>query len=125
MATTVIDALTIELGLNPAPFVKGQKAAITAFTQTKKEAVSAGKQIEESSNKAADGIARIAKEAAALGALFIGFKGLKDFVGDLIGADAALGRFAANLGQSPQMISSWGMASERFGGSAQATQRTI
>lgn len=122
---TVIDSLILTLNLDPKDFNKGQKEAANAFLKTKDQAVSTGKQIEEASKKAADSINRITKEVLGLFAVFLGARGLKEFVADIVDADAALGRFSRNLDQSPQTISAWGAAAERMGGSANVTVTTF
>lgn len=118
---TVIDSLIIELGLDPTQFDKGQKAAGAAFLKTRDQAVSAGKQIEEASKKTADAINKAKVEALGFFAVLLGARGLKEFVADVTASNAALGRFSANLAESPQTVSAWGMAAERMGGSAEAT----
>lgn len=122
---TLIDSLYVEFGLDPKKFTKGQKVVVDALAKTESAAEKAGKKIEKSSDKAAESIERLAKQVLGLYAAMTGINSLTNFVGGLIGADAALGRFSANLGQSAQMVSGWGLAAERFGGSAQATRQTF
>src|ERR1039458_4171325 len=69
---TIIDALTVELGLDPSGFTKGQKDAEDAFLKTKDHAVSTGKTIEASSKKAAESLQLIARQALALFAVLLG-----------------------------------------------------
>lgn len=117
----VIDSLIITLGLDPTQFNKGQKEAANAFLKTRQEAEKSGKIIEDSAKKTADAISKVTREVLTLYATFLGARGLKEFIGQLDSADASLGRFSANLNQSPQTIAAWGMAAERMGGSAEAT----
>lgn len=58
-------------------------------------------------------------------AAFASVSAMKNFASTLMTGDAALGRFAANLGSTPQTISAWGLAVERIGGNAQATMGSI
>jgi len=111
----------VTLGLDPSDFTKSQKQAADAFMKTRDQAASAAKSIEASGKKAADGINVVTREVLALFAVFLGARGLKEFITDLTSADAALGRFSSNLGQSPQTVAAWGMAAERMGGTAEAT----
>ncbi|NTG07262.1 phage tail tip lysozyme [Rhizobium rhizogenes] len=122
---TVIDSLIITLGLDPTQFDKGQKQAANAFLKTKQEAEKSGKGIEEASKKAADSISKVTREVLGLYAVFVGARGIKEFVADLIGADAALGRFSRNLNTSPQTLYAWGAAAERVGGSSEQTAATF
>ncbi|MGN6774998.1 phage tail tip lysozyme [Rhizobium sp.] len=118
---TLVDSLIVSLSLDPTQFNKGQKDAAAAFLKTRQEAEKSGKIIEDSAKKTADAITKVTREVLTLYATFLGARGLKEFVAQLDSADASLGRFSANLGQSPQTIAAWGMATERMGGSAEAT----
>lgn len=114
---TVIDSLAVTLALDPSQFTKGQKQATTAFAKTKDEAVKAGKGIEAASEKAADSLDRLARNALKLFAIFTAGRAVKDFVADITGADAALGRLAQRIGQAPSDISALATAVQRTGGS--------
>ncbi|HEY0120656.1 MAG TPA: hypothetical protein VGC14_02655 [Rhizobium sp.] len=122
---TVIDALLVTLSLDPSQFNKGQKDAAAAFLKTRQEAEKSGKGIEDAAKKSAEGIAKLAREVLGLYAIFVGARGIKEFVADLVSADAALGRFSRNLDTSPQTLAAWGNAAERMGGSAEATAGTF
>jgi hypothetical protein len=122
---TIVDSLIVTLGLDPTQFTKGQKEAANAFLKTKQEAEKSGKGIEEASKRAADSISKVTREVLGLYAVFVGARGIKEFIGDLVGADAALGRFSRNLTTSPQTLYAWGAAAERVGGSNEATAATF
>lgn len=122
---TVVDSLIVTLGLDPTQFNKGQKEAANAFLKTREEAEKSGKAIETSAKKTADAITKVTREVLSLYAVFLGARGIKEFVGQLTMADAALGRFSHNLNTSPQTLSAWGAAAERMGGSADATAGTF
>ncbi|WP_267550383.1 phage tail tip lysozyme [Rhizobium rhizogenes] len=122
---TVVDSLIVTLGLDPSNFNKGQKEAANAFLKTRQEAEKSGKGIEEASKKAADSISKVTREVLGLYAVFVGARGIKEFIGDLVGADAALGRFSRNLNTSPQTLYAWGAAAERVGGSSEAAAATF
>jgi hypothetical protein len=122
---TVIDSLIVELGLDPTDFNKGQKAAADAFLKTKEAAVDAGNQIEGSGKRSSDSLDRVTKSALSLFAVLLGAKGLTDFAVNVTQADAALGRFADNMGATPQTVAAFEMVAQRFGGSAEATAGTI
>ncbi|MCJ2060120.1 hypothetical protein MKL09_26765 [Methylobacterium sp. J-048] len=117
---TVIDALVVTLGLDPKDFTKGQKDAATAFLKTKEAATRTGKDIESASQKAADSIDRIARNALKLFAIFTAGRAVKDFVQDITSADSAMGRLAQRIGSTPEAISGLANAVARNGGSADA-----
>lgn len=122
---TVIDALTVALSLDATGFTKGQKTATTAFGKTKDEAVKAGKSIEGASEKAAESLEKIARNALKLFAIFTAGRAVKDFVADITSADSALGRLAQRIGQSPSTVSAFGNAVERMGGNAATAQASL
>lgn len=63
-------------------------------------------------------IARITKLLIGFYAALAGTHGMEAFIADITRADAALGRLAANLGQTTLNLSSWESAAVTMGGSA-------
>src|ERR1039458_2228081 len=121
---TIIDALTVELGLDPSGFTKGQKDAEDAFLKTKDHAVSTGKTIEASSKKAAESLQLIARQALALFAVLLGGRGVKEFITDITKLDAVAGNLAANIGLDPKFLRAFGRAAEEMDpGLVRASQR--
>ncbi len=116
---TVVDELVVTLGLDPTKFTAGQKAAADALLKTRDNAVKTGKEIELRSKAAAEFMSKLRGEVLALGAAFIGGRGLKDFAAYLTTSDAALGRLSRNLGVSSSVISQWQGLARLFGGSAE------
>jgi hypothetical protein len=104
---TVVDRLVVELGLDPKAFTKGQKEASAALLRTRKEAE------------------RLARNALRLFALFTAGRSIGQFVKDITGADAALGRLATSIGRTPEIISAMSKAVERSGGDANAAARSF
>lgn len=117
---TVIDSLVVQLGLDPSNFNTEQKKAAADFLKTKKEAERQGKEIEEAGKRASEAFyGRLKRESLSFFAALAGAAGLKEFVSQITRADAATGRLARNLGLSSQTLSSWQMAAQRFGGTAE------
>lgn len=98
MAAQTIDSLVVTLGLDPSKFTKGQQQAMESFKRTKDEALKQGKDIERAGERQAALISKVRREAMGLLALFAGASGVKNFVGNLVSGDAAMGRFARNIG---------------------------
>lgn len=119
--STVIDSLLLSIGLDPSAYKKGAKEIQETDKKTTDQMVKSGKIVEDSAKKTASAISSVTREVLSLYAVFLGARGIKEFVQDLTLADAALGRFARNLNESPQTIAAWGNAAERMGGSAEAT----
>ncbi|BCH11935.1 hypothetical protein MesoLj131c_61930 [Mesorhizobium sp. 131-3-5] len=122
---TVIDSLIVKLGLDPTDFEKGQKKQADAWLKTQDGFRKGGKEIEDSSKKAAETVNLITRRVLELFAVVTGSQALSEFVRKITNADASLGRFASSLGESPQRIAAWENAAERFGGSADATASTL
>ena len=123
---TVIDALLITLGLDPAGFKKGiedSKKAIKPLTdEQKKQATEETRQFkvrEEQARKTAQGISKVRDGVIALTAAYIGGSAIKSFVERITGSDAKLGFFSRNLGMSTRELSMWQGVAEKTGGSAQ------
>lgn len=99
---TVIDALLVELGLDPSDFVKGSKSAKDA-----------SKQLNDSLNS-------LKGQVLALFAVFTAGKGLKDFIHDVVEADLQIGRLAATLNETVEELSNWRGTTRLLGGDANA-----
>ncbi|TKB29653.1 MAG: hypothetical protein E5V67_29555, partial [Mesorhizobium sp.] len=122
---TVIDSLIVTLGLDPKDFTDQQKKTSESWLKTVNAFRKGGKDVEESSKKAAETVNLITRRVLELFAVITGSQALSEFVRKLTNADASLGRFASSLGESPQRIAAWENAAERFGGSADATASTL
>lgn len=122
---TVVDRLVVEFGLDPKAFAKGQKEAAAALLRTRKEAEKEGKAIEKAMDDAGASFERLARNALKLFALFTAGRSIGQFVRDITGADAALGRLATSIGRAPELISAMSKAVERSGGDAQAAARSF
>ena len=117
---TVVDALVVTLGLDPKQFTKGQKDAAASLLKTRQAAQRESAAIEKSMDKAGQSLERLARNALKLFAIFTAGRAVKDFVRDITGSDAALGRLAKSLETTPQALSALGGAVSRTGGSADA-----
>ncbi|MET2828939.1 phage tail tip lysozyme [Mesorhizobium shangrilense] len=122
---TVIDSLIVTLGLDPSNFEKSQKKQTEAWLKSRDEFRKGGKDIEDSSKRAAETVNLITRRVLELFAVVTGSQALSEFVRKLTNADASLGRFASSLGESPQRLAAWENAAERFGGSADQTASTL
>ncbi len=113
---TVIESLVVELGLDPKKFTQGQKDAIESFKRSQDAAILLGKNIEREGNRVGDVFAKLKSEALGLVTIFLGGKGIKDFVGYVTSLDAATGRVAYTMNQSAKEVSAWEGASAQLGG---------
>lgn len=113
---TVIESLVIELGLDPKKFTQGQKDALENFKRGQDQAISFGKNIEREGQRVGDVFAKLKGEALGLVTVFLGGKGIKDFVGYVTSLDAATGRAAYSLNMGARELSAWEGASAQLGG---------
>jgi hypothetical protein len=125
MATGVIDALVVTLGLDASHFRTGQKQASEDLKKTRLDANSAAKEISASGKQAAEFFGRIRNEALSLAAVFLGGMGIKALVQNLTSTDAVLGRLSRNLDIAPEKLSAWQAVVEQAGGSAQGLTSTV
>ena len=121
----LIDELIVALRLDPKDFKKGEKEAASAFLKTRDQAVKSGKDVEAASNKVAASIQKMAREVITLFAVIAGSRSLADLISGLTLANSELGRFSANMAESPQQVAAWQAAAQRFGGTGQVTAETI
>lgn len=116
--STVIDSLLVVLGLDPAPYKKGEK-----------EAEKSQKQLRDNVKKTNDEMsAAIKGTARQIGLLVLGFESIRGavgFLGDISNSDAAMGRLAKNTGVSVHELNTWGLAVKQLGGNASEVQGDI
>lgn len=123
--STIIDALILQLELDPSNFSKGQKQAASDFLKTRDTAQKTAKEIEDAGKRAAEFFSALRREVIGLFAAFTAGRGLKEFIADITASDAALGRMAQNLNQAPGTLSTWRQAVQRLGGSAESAQNSF
>jgi len=122
---TVIDSLIVELGLDPKGFTQGQKEAGASFLKTKQEASKTAKDMEDSGKKAAQFFSQLRGNVIALFAAFTAGKGLKEFIADVVTADALVGRFSVTLDTNIGTLSAWNNIASLSGGTAQGMTGSI
>lgn len=115
----VIDALVVTLGLDASKFTEGQKSAMEAFKKTQEQAVTGGKEFESQGKKIVDFFSTLKREALGLIGVFMGGRGIKEFVTYVTSVDAATSRTAKILNMSAKELAAWQGAAQLMGGSAQ------
>lgn len=122
---TVVDALTVTLGLDNSNFKKGQEEVRHNLHITVEAAVKAGKEMQASGAQAAQFFSQIKTEALSLLGIFLGGRGIESFVRDTTKSLADLGRAARNIDISPSDLNAFTAAMERMGGSAQSAMASL
>lgn len=111
MGTTVIDALVVELGLDPRQFTEGQKKAAESTIKFRKGIESEGKNIDSL-------VSKLRANVLAMFAAFTAGKGLVEFTKDTVEADASMGRYARTLDTTVGILSAWRGIAVLAGGTA-------
>lgn len=113
---TVIDALVVELGLDPSKFTKGLKEALEAAAKGKDALGEGGKEIEAGAKSMTETFSKLRDNVLGLAVLFTGGLGIKEFVKSVTNSDVAVGRLAQVTGESTHAISLWRNAGILAGG---------
>jgi hypothetical protein len=122
---TILESFILQIKLDPSGFKKGQEQAEVNFRKVKDEARKSGKEIEGANKAIGETFAKARNEALGFFAVLLGARGIKEFLGDVTTADAALGRFSANMNVPLDVASGWGKAVERIGGDAKDATASI
>lgn len=117
MGATVIDSLVVALGLDPADYEKGAKKADDADRKLTDNVISRTKAVEAETKKASAVFSELRTDVLALMAVFLGGRGLEEFIKDIGFADAQMARVAKTTNMSVQELSQWKGAADLAGGS--------
>lgn len=120
MATEVVDALVVTLGLDSSGYVKGQKEATASLKATGDQAASTAKEMQARGAQAAEFFSRIRNEALSLAAVLVGGKGLSAMIGDSVTNLSELGRSAHDIGIAVPNLAAMRNQIAAFGGDADA-----
>lgn len=115
MATTIIDALIVTLGLDASKFKKGREQAEAETERTQRK-------VKENSEGITKSLMDVGK---TISGLFLGFEtasGFAKWLGALNTGEAALGRTAKTVNMSAHELNMWGKAVELAGGNATDAQ---
>ena len=118
-AASILDSFVVSIGLDSSGVEAGRKKAMAEIKKLRDDAVAGANDAERRNNRVADSIGSIRNEVVGLSLAFAGSAGIKDFVGSILGNDAAVGRFAANIGASTEAVGAWQYALGSVQGSAQ------
>ncbi|HTC52005.1 MAG TPA: hypothetical protein VK700_08730 [Steroidobacteraceae bacterium] len=118
MATTIIDHLVLELGLDPKQFNKGAASA-AAEVKTVQD------QISYSAGEMVSALQRVAAEFVSLFLVVGGVKDVVGLFGQLNEATRQLGIDSRNVGESAAELRDWGNIAEFAGGKAEDATGTI
>lgn len=118
MATSIIDALIVTLGLDPSGFKRGKAEADAGLKDTKNIATGAADDI-------VGGIGKIALKFTALFTAVRGVTDIIDFFKELNHEIADLGYTSRQLGESAGNLRLYQQVAEGFGGTAKGVTGTV
>lgn len=122
---TVIDSLVIEIGLDPTKFAGGEKEVAARLKQLIENSRKGAGEIEHRAKGAVETLSSLKTSILGTFAAFMGGMGVKAFMTFITNADAATGRFAANLDAQVESISSWENAIKTVGGSTESVRSSF
>lgn len=122
---TIVDSLIVTLGLDAKQFQKTQQELNDSFAKTKKNAQENAKHIEDSTDKIGKALESFGKKFIAFSAIIGSAAAFAQFIKNTNDANAALGRFAANLGTAPQEAGEMADMLTRLGGSADDARQAL
>lgn len=122
---TVIDSLVIEIGLDPTKFAGGEKEVAARLKQLIENSRKGAGEIEHRAKGAVETLSSLKTSILGTFAAFMGGMGVKAFMTFITNADAATGRFAANLDAQVESIASWENAIKTVGGSTESVRASF
>lgn len=121
----IIDAFAVALKLDPAQY----NEEIKKYREDRKRLASEDEKYQrreqDGQRKTTDGIRRLRNETVGFLTMLAGANSVKQFVGDLLNADAQTGRFAANIGMATERVGVWEEALKRVGGTSADAQGSL
>lgn len=125
---TVIDALVVSLGLDAGGMKKGGKEGENALKNLEQRSTKTSQQVSHGAKDMAVAFNRVKIEImgmlAALG-VAVSMKGLEGFFAGMTKNNAALGRFATNVGMSAKRLDAMRTVAEQFGDTAETAYGAI
>jgi len=122
---TVIDSLVLELGIDPKNLSTGAQAGIAVLRHFEAESLSSGRRIESETKRVSNVLADLRREAISTLGIFLGGKGIKDFLGSIVSLDASTGRLAKTFGMSAKEVSTWQGIFQQVGGTVESANSTL
>lgn len=125
---TVIDSLVVTLGLDAGGMKKGADEGNKALKATEQQATKTSRTVEHGAKDMAVAFNKVKIEImgmlAALG-VAVSMKGIEGFFVGMTKTNAALGRFATNVGMSASRLDAMRTVAEQFGDTAETAYNAV
>lgn len=116
---TMVDSMFLEIGIDPSKFERGARRTEDASKKVRDNVRKTGDDVENSARKATQSLEKLQGQALMMFAVFTAGKGIKQFVMDLVTANAGLGRTAYTLDTTVRKLGTWVAAGSQVGASSQ------
>jgi hypothetical protein len=118
--TTIVDSLTVQLGLDVKNFRKPAKDATDDLQKIGSTMGVVSKETEEGTKRMANGVTKLRNEFLTLTAVIAGAVGIEKFIQNTVTGAAASGVMAGKLGLATNEMQAWGRAARDAGSSVEA-----
>ena len=122
---TVVDALTVTLGLDPSGFKKGQAETQESLKKTEAAASRTAKTMQSDGGKMAEALSGAKAQALSLLGVFIGARGIESAIKNSVNSMISLSQQATNAGVATSSMQGFALAMERAGGNAQSARDAL
>lgn len=122
---TVIDALTVTLGLDNSQFTAGTKRTQDDLKKTGDAATRTAKAMQSDGAKAAEYFSSIKTQALSLLGVFVGARGLESAIKNSMNSMVSLSQKATNAGMPTADMQAFALAMERAGGNADSARDAL
>jgi Soluble lytic murein transglycosylase and related regulatory proteins (some contain LysM/invasin domains) len=125
MATSVIDALVVTLGLDASDYQKKRKEVSAGLKDTREDANTTAKEMETQGKRAAGFFSSIKNELLALAGVSLSVAGVSSFVRNTTSGLQQLAIQSQALGMSARQLDGWSKAAQSAGSSAEKITGTL
>lgn len=125
MATSIVDALVITLGIDTSNYDKGQKRVSSGLKKTRDDAGDTAKFMEAQGKRASGFFSSIRNEILALAGVSLTAAGLTSFVKNTTQGLMQLSIQSQALGMSARALDGWGKAASEAGSNAEKITGTL
>lgn len=122
---STIDTLVLELGLDASSFTQQQKDSLSQFKKTQDEMLAGGKNVEAMGQRIGEGFNTVKRQLLGITALFLGGRGIKEFVSYVTTLDASTGRLSKSLNIGVRDLAAWQSVFEQIGGTKESAGGAI
>ena len=125
MASSTLDSLVLELGLDSKKLNDGMRHVISQLKQDSAEIVTATAAIEKQGTKASEVFKDFKRTIIEVGAVFLGGRGIVEFIGHLTHLEFQTGMVAKQMGLMPEKLSAWQGVMRQIGGTSEEMTQSL